>query len=259
MANQTVDRKINERFGTFQEPEVATAEKFQVGSLVFLNAAGYAVRPDNGGLQCIGMCDAPVDNTLGGNGPLRVHVKTGVFAFDPGSSTQLPTRADIGRVVYAIDDHTIGRHDAAGTLPPAGVLFDIDSEGYYFVAVGLPGEALRAIAGGMVAEIEVVTLVGTNTYNTIAPISGKVEKVMSIINGALTTGDATLTGKIGAAATPITGGAVTITQSGSAAGDIDSAIPSAANDVVEGQRLAVTVGGTNDAVVSAKFFFFITP
>ena len=76
-----------------------------------------------------------------------------------------------------------------------------------------------------------------------------------MIEGALTTGDATLTAKIGS--TAITGGVLTITQSGSAAGDVDEAVPTAANTVLEGGVLSVTVGGTNDAAVAANVVFLI--
>lgn len=69
------------------------------------------------------------------------------------------------------------------------------------------------------------------------------------LSGALTTGDATLTAAING--TPVTNGVVTITQSGSAAGDLDSASPSAARTITAGQVLSLTVGGTNDAARTA--------
>jgi cytoskeletal protein CcmA (bactofilin family) len=88
---------------------------------------------------------------------------------------------------------------------------------------------------------------GTTVYRVASPVAGTIVKVWSNLNAALSTGDATLTGKIGAVA--ITNGVITITQSGSAAGDIDSATPTAANVVVEGSDLNFTVGGTNSANV----------
>lgn len=104
--------------------------------------------------------------------------------------------------------------------------------------------------------VDVATLVGTGVYGVPCPVAGTVTKVWSRLKAPLTTGDATLTPKIGA--TAITGGALTITQAGSAIGDIDSATPSAANTVAAGSNLSVTVGGTNDAVVGATVVFEIT-
>ena len=52
--------------------------------------------------------------------------------------------------------------------------------------------------------------------------AGEVVEIRSALNGAIGTADATLTPKIGG--TAMTGGAITITQSGSAAGDTLSLI-----------------------------------
>lgn len=103
--------------------------------------------------------------------------------------------------------------------------------------------------------VDVATLVGTGVYGAPSPVAGTVTKIQSRLKAPLTTGDATLTGKIGA--TAITGGALTITQSGSAIGDIDAADPTDANTVAVGSNLSVTVGGTNDAAVGATVVFTI--
>lgn len=121
--------------------------------------------------------------------------------------------------------------------------------------------AARTTLGGGANKIPLTvtatTLVGTGVYRVVTPVAGTVTKIYSVIDGALTTGNATLTGKIGT--TAITDGALTITQAGSAAGDVDSATPSALNTVSAGDVLSVTVGGTNDAAVSAKVTFLIEP
>jgi hypothetical protein len=76
------------------------------------------------------------------------------------------------------------------------------------------------------------------------------------LSGALTTGNATLTAAIGGVA--VTNGAVTITQAGSAAGDIDVATPTAARTIAAGQVLSITPGGTNDAVRTAAVSIRLT-
>jgi len=104
-------------------------------------------------------------------------------------------------------------------------------------------------------EVDVASLVGTGVYGVPVPFPGTITGIYSRLKAPLTTGDATLTAKIGA--TGVTDGVITITQSGSAIGDIDSATPSAANTVVAGSNLSVTVGGTNDAAVGATVTFII--
>lgn len=103
--------------------------------------------------------------------------------------------------------------------------------------------------------VDVATLVGTGVSGVPVPFPGTVTGIYSRLKAPLTTGNATLTAKIGA--TAITNGVLTITQAGSAIGDIDSATPSAANTVVAGSNLSVTCGGTNDAAVGAAVVFII--
>jgi hypothetical protein len=70
-------------------------------------------------------------------------------------------------------------------------------------------------------------------------------EIRSALSGALATGDATVTASIDG--TAVTGGVLTVTQAGSAAGDIDSAKPTALNLLADGSVLELTVGGTNTA------------
>lgn len=79
------------------------------------------------------------------------------------------------------------------------------------------------------------------TYYLVCPHAGTISKIRSVIDGVVGTADITITGKIGA--TPITNGAITITQSGSAAGDVDTATPTAANTVTAGQAINLVVAG----------------
>lgn len=67
------------------------------------------------------------------------------------------------------------------------------------------------------------------------PAKGKVVSIQTVIHNAITVGDAVLTAKING--TAITGGVVTVATAASAAGDVDSAIPSALNDVQVGDAL----------------------
>ena len=85
-----------------------------------------------------------------------------------------------------------------------------------------------------------------STAYCAAPSAGKIVKIQTVIHGAITTADATVTAEIGG--TAITGCSITVTQSGSAAGDVDSCTPSAANDLAEDDAIGiVTDGGSSTA------------
>lgn len=83
----------------------------------------------------------------------------------------------------------------------------------------------------------------------IAPFKFRIVRVDTVLNGALATGDATFTTAI--AGTGVTDGVVTATESGSAAGDIDTATPSALNTGAAGALITVTGGGASTATATA--------
>jgi hypothetical protein len=88
-----------------------------------------------------------------------------------------------------------------------------------------------------------------------APFRGKVIKVGSVLYGAITTADATVATTING--TAITGGSITITQSGSAAGQVHTATPTGANDVNEDDTISFPPAGASGANVAAQFFAVI--
>lgn len=79
------------------------------------------------------------------------------------------------------------------------------------------------------------------SYFLVIPYAGDISKIWSATNASFTGSNAILTFEI--AGTPVTNGTITITQSGSAAGDIDSSTPSAANTVTAGQALEIICDG----------------
>lgn len=86
----------------------------------------------------------------------------------------------------------------------------------------------------------------------VAPTRGKIINMGSVIYNAITGADSAVTSKI--AGTAITGGSWTITQSGSAAGDVDSAVPTAANFVNEGDNIEFISDGASSTTCPAMFF-----
>jgi hypothetical protein len=78
------------------------------------------------------------------------------------------------------------------------------------------------------------------------PDGGRIVKIISTIKNAITTADAALSFEIGG--TAVTNGGITVTQSGSAAGDVDTASPTAANRVEEdGTIEMISDGGSSTA------------
>ena len=104
-----------------------------------------------------------------------------------------------------------------------------------------------------------VTMTDVSTAGSVWVVpstGGTISKIYSVINGAIGTADAGITVKINGVA--VTGGAITIAFSGSAAGDVDSATPSALNTVVAGDKIEILTDGASTNTVAANFTVEIT-
>ena len=78
------------------------------------------------------------------------------------------------------------------------------------------------------------------------PDGGKIIKIITALQGAISGGNAAITFEIGG--TAVTNGGITVAHSGSAAGDVDSSVPTAANEVAEdGTIEMITDGGSTGA------------
>ena len=87
------------------------------------------------------------------------------------------------------------------------------------------------------------------------PDGGKVIKIITALQGAIGTANAAITFEIGG--TAITGGAITVTQSGSAAGDVDTAEPTAANEVAEDGTIEMITDGASSNTIKLNVTFVI--
>lgn len=197
-------------------------------------------------LRVVGLAAASV---LGGalDGDQSVDVDRGVFLFANSGGGDAIVVADIGEPCFAADDQTVAKTVGAGLRAVAGVVFDVTAEGVWVLVGADTPKARRLYLSVVLADLRGAQ---AQVYRTVAPRGGAVTNIWSVTDGALATGDATLTGKIGAV--NITGGVVTIAQAASAAGDVDSAQPTAANVVVEGDVISLTVGGANTAQIGAR-------
>ena len=87
------------------------------------------------------------------------------------------------------------------------------------------------------------------------PDGGRVVKIITALQGAIGTANAAITFEIGG--TAITGGAITVTQSGSAAGDVDTAEPTAANEVLEDGTIVMITDGASSNTIKLVVTFVI--
>lgn len=86
---------------------------------------------------------------------------------------------------------------------------------------------------------------------------GKIRNAWAVINGAITDANAVLTLKIGGSA--VTGGTLTIVQSGSAAGNVSTATPSAANTFTATQAVQIETNGGSTGTVAAEITLQVEP
>src|SRR5512135_2827486 len=110
MSALTRDRATSYREGLEVEFPVAAATKIYAGSMVCVNAAGFAVpATDTSGYRFVGVALEQVDNGSGTDGGKMVRLRrAGVFEFDAASLAQ----AKVGDDMYAVDDQTFA--DTAG-------------------------------------------------------------------------------------------------------------------------------------------------
>ena len=87
------------------------------------------------------------------------------------------------------------------------------------------------------------------------PDGGTIIKIFTAIKNAISSANAALTFEIGGVA--VTGGGITVTQSGSAAGDVDTAEPTALNTVSEGGTIEMITDGASTNTIKLVVTFVI--
>lgn len=90
-----------------------------------------------------------------------------------------------------------------------------------------------------------------NSWYIPIPITCTISRIYSAIDDAISTANEVLTFRDNAGSSM---GTITITQSGSAAGDIDSLIPASNNTVIAGNKIQVdSSGASTNAIVNLTF------
>ena len=152
---------------------------------------------------------------------------------------------------------------AARWVIGSGGSLDVESGGELDIESGGSLKIAGTAVASTAAELDQralhfqLTLGTADTQYLVIPWACTLTTAYSVIDQALTTADETLTINNNAG-TGMTGGVITITQSGSAAGDIDTVSPSANNTFTAGQKLEVDVGGENGTAARCDVTFLVT-
>lgn len=125
--------------------------------------------------------------------------------------------------------------NSGGTLTVAGVTVDETT----LAMTGLTASATELNQYSLTLDIADGS--ADATYYLVCPHAGDIAKIYTVIDGAVSTADITLTANIGV--TGVTNGVVTIATAASGAGDVDVATPTAANAVTAGQAINLVVAG----------------
>lgn len=111
---------------------VAAGVNIHQGSLVALNAAGFAVPgATSATLTGDGMAKDNADNSGGANGAIRVEVEHSTFQFANSAGADEVTIASIGKDAFIVDDQTVAKTNGGNTRSVAGKIVDVDAQGVW--------------------------------------------------------------------------------------------------------------------------------
>ncbi|OWV43190.1 hypothetical protein [Mameliella alba] len=132
MTALTEGRLTPRRGGDYISGLVAASTTLFAGALVMRNATGYLVEGQTAtGLVGVGVADAEADNSGGADGDISARVRPGIFRFANSAGADEITIAEIGDVVFAVDDQTVAKTDGTATRSPAGIVEDVDAQGVW--------------------------------------------------------------------------------------------------------------------------------
>ncbi len=254
MTAATQDRDTKKRHGDFLALPVEASTTIYAGTLLCINSNGNAVGGSAAaGLLCVGRAEEQVIN-MGAAAAQYIRGARGIFLWNNSSSSDQIAETNIGQKCYVVDNQTVALTDGAGTRSVAGVIYDLDAAtGMVWVDHRIPQSPSKHYVTVNIADLKGAD---ASVYHVPAPVAGRITKIWTDLQAALVTGNATLTASIGG--TNVTNGVVTLVQAASAAGQVNSATPTAANAVAQGADIALTVGGTASTAVAAVCVIEIT-
>lgn len=109
----------------------------------------------------------------------------------------------------------------------------------------------------IIVDVMLADVSAASSAFVASPVAGRVVKVVSTLQAAITGADSNLTAKVGA--TGMTGGTWVVANAGSAGGDVDSCTPTALNIVAKDAMLAVASDGASSTTAQLLVQFHIVP
>lgn len=132
MVALTAGRNTPQIAGDVREGLLAASTAVFAGSLLMRNAAGYIVKGATAtGLVGVGRAEDAADNAAGSAGDVSVLYRPGCFRFANSAAADEITVAEIGDVVYAVDDQTVAKTDGTASRSPAGFVDSVDALGVW--------------------------------------------------------------------------------------------------------------------------------
>jgi len=269
MAALTASRDTKKRIGQWNRDPIAASTKIYRGAAVCLDSSGDAVPASaTTGLLSRGVARDTVDNSSGSAGALNIDTDEGFFVFDNKSGDEL-SQDEVLDVCYWSDDHTVCKTGTGKSV--AGIVASVHPvSGAVTVWVGPWPVQVGLLAANNLSDVGSAATarsnIGANKFSMagskvsskasdaevfrfVIPRACTIAKAYTVLNAALATADATVQLKLnGSNIGSTTTGLITITQSGSAAGDVDSCTPLTTNlALVAGDVVSATVGGGSTA------------
>lgn len=128
----TADRNTPYKGTGLVSVPVAAGARIFAGALVVANANGYAAPGTTSTtVTYLGRAEQGVDNTSGGNGAVSVNVRRAHAFRWKNSAADAVTQAELGKVVYIVDDETVAKTNGGNTRSAAGKVVEIDDAGVW--------------------------------------------------------------------------------------------------------------------------------
>lgn len=129
---QIAGRNTPLRDGDLVSLQIAAASKIYAGSIVMVNAAGFAVKGQTAAtLTYVGRAEATVDNLAGADGAKTILVKRRKAFKWANSSADPITQADLFKTAYVVDDETVAKTSGTNTRSAAGKIIGVETDGIW--------------------------------------------------------------------------------------------------------------------------------
>lgn len=127
----TQDRNTPRAQGDVLEPPMNGGSTIFAGSLVCLDATGFAVPGATATtLLAVGRAEEQRVNA-GADGAVTIKVRRGTFRFANSAAADAISWAEYGKQVYVVDDQTVAKTNGTNTRSVAGICRGVDAQGVW--------------------------------------------------------------------------------------------------------------------------------